>query len=277
MAVALLGSPSSNTPGVGNFDAGAPYSTFTYAVSAGSNRLLVLFLCTGDNQLISASTVTYGGQAGTQILGYLKTDANFCLVQAYYWLEAGIAAAASTTFSITAWSTADIISSLIVGAAAFSGVHQTVPFGTVAVATGISTAPSTGSITVGTDELAIGSVATDDDNTFTEGNTSLFKIEGLGSDFGGSAQSRTTTGAITWTTDNVAWAAAGIAIKPVAGAVVVALEWKQPTSQPTSHFTPTITSFLRGMPNPVPYLTTTPTAVTGVLDWIAPSVDIVWT
>lgn len=60
----------------------------------------------------------------------------------------------------------------------------------------------------------------------------------------------------------------------LSAAATVALEWKQPTSQPTSHFTPTITSFLRAMPNPVPYLTTTPTAVTGALDWIQTSVDI---
>jgi hypothetical protein len=183
----------------------------------------VLFVCTGDDNLVSATAVTYGGQAGTQIVGYLKNDAAYLVVQAWYWLESAIAAAGSTTFSITSWvaGTGGTVDSLILGAAAFSGVHQTVPFGTPVVANGSSTAPSTGSITVGTDELAIGSVATDDDNAFTAANTSLWPTtdtDGVNSDIGGHAQSRATTGALTWTTDNFSWAAAGVAVKPSGGA-----------------------------------------------------------
>lgn len=220
MAVALLGSPASNTPGATSIDANVPYTAFSYAVSAGSNRLLVLFIGIGSNtNLNGGSTVLYGAQAMTQIPSYKKTDTNFVMTQAFYLLEAGIAAAIGTTVSFLGDGSANTIDDLILGAAAFSDVHQTTPFGgsSATVGTNTSTAPSTGSITCPANGLVIGSVATDDDNAFSEASTLLFEVEGLSSDFGCGAQYRTSTGALVWTTDSQAWATAGIPLTPTGG------------------------------------------------------------
>lgn len=216
MAVALLGTPGSNTPGVTSFDTSGNYTAFTYAVSAGSNRVLVLFVCIGDTQLTETNTASYGGQAGTQITGYLQTDANFVLVKAFYWNEAAIAAASNTTFTLSNWTSVNIIDQLVTGAAAFSGVDQATPFGTVVSATGTTgTTASTGSITCPANGLVIGSIATDSDNTLTEGQTLLFEVQNVGADTCHGAEYRSTTGALTWTVaNNFPWAVAGVPVNP---------------------------------------------------------------
>lgn len=201
-----------------SFDAGAGnYTAFTYAVGAGSDRILVLFLITGDNVQTGATGVTYGGQTMTAIPGFQKDDANWVAVQGFYLLEAGIAAASNTTFSVD-FVTSTIVDEIIVGAAAYSGASQTTPFPTSATtATATSTAPSTGSITASADEIVIGAIATDDDNAIAQSSTLLFEVEGVSADLGGGAQSRTNTGALVWTTDNQPWAVAGIALAGAGG------------------------------------------------------------
>lgn len=216
MSVALLGSPGSTSET--GIDGASAYTAFTYTVSAGTNRLLVLFIAIGDDDFLAASAVTYGGQAMTLVPGYLSTDGIWTTTQAWFLKEAGIAAAGSTTFSVTWVSTLNALTHLIVGAAAFSGVDQTTPLGTPVIANGSSTAPSTGSITVPANGLAIGSMATDDDNAFVQASTLLFEVEGVGGDTGGGAQYRSTTGSLDWTTDNQQWAVAGVALNPSGGA-----------------------------------------------------------
>lgn len=224
MAVALLGTPASNTPGVGSFDTTTAYNSFTYTVSAGSQRLLVLFVGIGASAVagvvVSPTAISYGGVAANgQITGYIKDDDNFVLTTAWYWDESKIASASTNVINISSWSQA-AIAALVVGAAAFSGVDQTTPFGTAVTATATSTTPSTGSITCPANGLIIGSMATDDDNTFTANNTSFWPTvdtDGINADFGAHAQYGSATGALTWTTDSQPWAVAGVPINPSGG------------------------------------------------------------
>jgi hypothetical protein len=215
MAVALLGTPASTSRA--GWDSGTPDTSLTYTVSAGSNRVLVLFACLGDSLLPALTAASYGGQAMSAITGYLKNDANFVTAQAFYLLEAGIAAAGSTTVSITGVPGVAIDAS-IWGVAAFSDVHQTTPFGTAVTASGTGTAPATGSITVPANGLAIGSMCSDDDNAFSNASTIIFEVEGVNSDVGGGAQYRATTGDLVWTTDSQGWAAAGVPVSPTGAA-----------------------------------------------------------
>ena len=68
----------------------------------------------------------------------------------------------------------------------------------------------------------------------------------------------------------------GLVIKASAGAATVALEWKQPTSQPTSHFNPSIVMQRSQSPQAVPFLPTLAPAPPIALEWVSSGVDIGW-
>lgn len=201
---------SSSATGVG---IGA-YTAFTYTVSAGSNRGLLLFLSTGDNEAGSIATdVTYGGQAMTEV-SHLEDAVIWTHTQMWFLNEAGIAAAGSTTFSITMRNTNDHV---IFGAQAFQGVSQATSTGTPVTATGNSVAPSTGSLTLTSDQIGIGCLCTDDNGAFTSDNTQIFQVSGVGGDTGGAAEYRTSTGALTWTTAAQGWTVIGVPLNGISG------------------------------------------------------------
>ena len=76
----------------------------THTATAGNNRLLVVCIAAEDTAPASTiSSVTYGGQTMTE-LGYTTIDSGRVQTAAMYYLnEAGIAAAASSTITVT-WS-----------------------------------------------------------------------------------------------------------------------------------------------------------------------------
>lgn len=269
MAVAVTGTPTTSKS-----DSGSATLTWSHTNPADGDLIIVVTGYGRNLGIGSTVSVTFNGDALARILGFISTDSGFVSVEAWYRLAPDVA---TGNVVITSDDSSNQIGGLAVS---FSGVHQTVTFDTVAIANGSSTTPSCAPASASGD-LMFYAVMSDAEAGFSaHSGTTIKESAVINSDTITACQSAAGTGSPvtgTWTQASTGWAIGGIAIKPAAAAVVVALEWKQPTSQPTNHFTPTITSFLRGMPNPIPYLTTTPTAVTGTLDWIAPSVDIVWT
>jgi len=173
MALDILGTPTSTN--ATSVDPSSTYSTYTYTVSAGSRRLLILFIGEGTSTgSPGAATVTYGTQSMTQIPGYLATDSNFEHVQAWYLKETGIAAASSTTFAVTWTDTATTIQQLAIGAALFQDVDQTTTFrATANTNTASSSSPSV-TVTSESGDLVVASIATDENSTLTEGKTLIY-------------------------------------------------------------------------------------------------------
>jgi hypothetical protein len=142
MALSILGTPGS-TSAVDVDGTVTPYSAFTYTVSAGSNRVLFLFVCIGDDNLAEAVTsVTYGGQSMTSL--WNVSDGNWTRHQCFYLKEAGIAAASSTTFAISTNGSADQLG--LAAAAVQDAIQDATTFGTAVTNTGTGTSLSTGAI-----------------------------------------------------------------------------------------------------------------------------------
>lgn len=258
--------------------AAAQTSPFAFASNAGdvtgtvggSNRVLIAAVAF-DQAAISAVAVTWNGVAMTSI-GTITTPAGRNI------FIFGLIAPATGNQTISASWTGGA-SDISLGAVSIKDADQATGWQNFTTNTGTSTL-ATDAVTSASGNLVV--VGRADDNassaTIAAGTQDWDERDLNGNYGGGHIASVGASATVTWTLgSSVGWAMAGVDVIAFAAGATVALEWKQPTSQPTTHFTPTITSFLRGMPNPIPYLTTTPTAVTGTLDWIAPSVDIVWT
>ncbi len=101
----------------------ASVTTATYTVSAGANRMLVVAVSWEVDGAITIDAITYGGQSMVEAVEIVTPDAGFaagCAI--YYILEAGIAAASSTTISAT-YSSAPAEGNI--NAASYTGVNQT--------------------------------------------------------------------------------------------------------------------------------------------------------
>ncbi len=95
--------------------------TWSYPVSAGTNRLLVVVIGLFDGGTQTISSVTYGGQAMTSAVSISK---NNLLTQIFYLNDAGISAASGTNI-ISTYSGGAQLSYM--SAASFQGVNQTTP------------------------------------------------------------------------------------------------------------------------------------------------------
>lgn len=138
-----------------------PYVDLTHTCTAGSDRLLLLFIGIGDStSRHSDGTPTYGGQSMTQI----DTGANegvFVGTEAWYLKEAGIAAASTNIFSIAN----DNQQHLGAGAVCLSGVDQTTPIDTGGIQTSTGDTGTAISVTVASvaGNLVFATLMTDDE------------------------------------------------------------------------------------------------------------------
>lgn len=207
-------------------------------IAAGSNRALIVNLIWSAAPGTVAVIWDFSGaaQAMTQI-GTNTTSPGGRVVQLWGLVAPGVG---SLGIRITYTNTVDVL----VEATAYDGVDQTggtTSFAHFASASGTSTTASTGAITSAVNNLTH-DVFTAPVGSATPNQTQNFFTSGAGGVDGGSSRAvGAASNTHTWTISSTAWASAGVDIVAVGGgAVTVALEWKQPTSQPTNHFVPTI-------------------------------------
>lgn len=148
----------------------------THAGVAGANRALIFIAATEDTGPPTVSSVTYGGQAMTPVIGSGAAGSN-PRVRVEIWVlgEAGIAAAGSSTF-VPTWSAAP--SEPMYSHAFFRNVKQAAPTTSPQAANGSSGSPttiSTSAVTTISGDLAVfGAVSANaitfsPTNGFTEG------------------------------------------------------------------------------------------------------------
>lgn len=218
MAVTVLTTPTSAQAA----PPADPYTTLTHTCTAGSDRLLLLFVGVGESTgpFINASP-TYGGQTMTRI-GSGSSDSNFVAADVWYLKEAGIAAAGSNIFSIDTTPASGQIDQLGVGAVCLAGVDQTTPVDGVQTSSGTGTTPQV-TVTSATDDLTVAMVSTDQ-NTGPElvpNNTQIFEETGIATDTCHAAQYAAGAASVVlnWTQPSEAYAIIGFNVNAAGTAV----------------------------------------------------------
>ncbi len=167
-STATLGGSSTGTVTVASTSAAFTSSTatssapltFSYTAGTGTNRLLVVTIAGGASAVTSITSVTYGGQTMALEIGTSASGDTNAQSFIYTLNEAGIAAATSTTVTITPNSSSAI--SIAAGATTFAGVNQTTPMGTpisnyikdvTSIGTGSAVNSATGELIVATAAL----------------------------------------------------------------------------------------------------------------------------
>ena len=129
----------------------------TYAVSAGTDRLLLVGVYGEDSGAIaSINTVTWGGQTLTEI-GEATVGTGYSnLVWMGYLNDSGIAAASGSTIVAT-WSGTTPNESVLYAAVTLDTVDQTTPIGnsSTGTATSVSTVQVASALTVSADDMAV--------------------------------------------------------------------------------------------------------------------------
>lgn len=137
-----------------------PTLTWTHTIGSGSNRILIIGVSTYTVTPIAAArvlNVSYGGQNLTRIDdASTRTADNTTQVEMFYLLEAGIAAATSSTVQVTFNPVGTTTNAYAVGGGvSFFNVNQTTPFNTGQSTVGFPTyARNTGSSTTPTVTVA---------------------------------------------------------------------------------------------------------------------------
>jgi hypothetical protein len=184
-----------------------------------------------QNTVIASNTaVSYGGQAMTAID---TTEANGGIgVRGWTLDEAGIAAAANTTIAVTMSDTTD---HLAIAAIAFSGVASV---GSATSSNGTGTTITATPSPAGTaSDMQFGAVIASADLTISAGSGQYTAT--LGQRHRGSTAAG--NGTIVWTIDGGEnWAFQSLLLVASVAAPTEAMEWKQPTSQPSNHYRPDI-------------------------------------
>ncbi|MBN8703604.1 MAG: tail fiber domain-containing protein [Bacteroidetes bacterium] len=150
--------------------------TYSYAVSAGTNRCLILIAGmghdAGDRDL---TAVTYGGVSMTEVTSAATSNGEETHLEIWYLGEAGIAAATSSNFAFT-WSGG--FDAQIYAVASFQYVDQASPVADFETIGSTSTATLTFSSTLAVEDgdmVVLGALAGDDtddniDGDFTDNN-----------------------------------------------------------------------------------------------------------
>lgn len=193
--------------------------TTSFTVPAGDNRMLLVKVVF-TNVLRAVSTITYAGQSLT------KTDG-----------AAADMTVENTTGRVEIWKlvappvgTADVVitvdGAVRLGAVieTWTDVHQTIPLGTFASATGTSTPPSV-AVTSATSEIVTDCVSTYSTSTSHSlsvgssqtsiGNTTYYATGVSSFRIGASYEAGASSVTMSWDTSSVVWAIGGVPIKPV--------------------------------------------------------------
>ncbi len=141
----------------------------TKTISSGSNRVLIVVIFNEDAQTDNINTVTYGGQAMTEIYDHTTGIGGSNSAWVGYLTEIGIAAATNTTIVPTWTPGSPVAGDVIYHSAVFSGTHQTSPvrgYASNALTTGTTISPSA-STTVYTGDMAFYIAGVSNNRTFT--------------------------------------------------------------------------------------------------------------
>ncbi|MGB2713506.1 MAG: hypothetical protein WBC51_04960 [Vicinamibacterales bacterium] len=206
MAISVGSSSSSSSSSTGSL-------VWSHTTVAGTD-MLVVTAGTGTSGPASGRTVTavsFGAQSLTEVPSSAGDDGNFCRSAIWYLIAPNI-----TTADITV--TIGTSSQVAAGATNFSGVHQTVPFGTAAVNGGSSTTASV-AVTAGSGEVTVGAIGSDSGSGITPTGTQLWEVENVNGDTSHAGQYYTTTNpTVQWgQAEDTGWAVSGVAMKAAAG------------------------------------------------------------
>jgi hypothetical protein len=144
----------------------------THSAGAGSNRLLVFAVGYENSSDTLVSAVSYGTQSLTRIDGTVATSSGvYDRVELWYLKEANIAAASSTTFSVTWGGSAP--SAPMYAAITYGGVDQTTPIAANSTNSTASSSPNplTTSVTVTDREIAVSAAIAGNSGSYTWGNS----------------------------------------------------------------------------------------------------------
>lgn len=180
--------------------------------SASDRLLLVGVTMTGTGRTVSG--ITYGGTPLTLVSAKYHTDTNEARSELWRLVNPA-AGSANVVVSITGAGA----NNTVVGAAAFSGVHQTTPLGTAATGEGLSLA-ATINVTSAADDLVFAMASHEGAGSYTQGSgqverwdQGLSTVTGTGSTKAGAAGSVTMTSTFN---SNEKWTMIGVPIKPAA-------------------------------------------------------------
>jgi hypothetical protein len=250
VAVTVLSTPTQNgATGVAN--PSDPYTSFTHTCPAGSNRLLLLMIATGDGgaRLIDTAP-TYGGQTMTRV-GSGADGGTWPAADCWYLNESGIAAAANTTFSLDTTPGGAGIQDLGLGAVVLEGVDQATPVDGVQTSSGTGVTAGV-TVTSATDDLVVAVLGTDADaiTQFAANGTAFFEVGGMSGDTcgGGQYMAGSASVNISWTQDSFLYAVIGFNVNAAAAgstsASISASISASPSATPSSSASPSIQGIL---------------------------------
>ena len=186
--------------------------TFTYnSGSAGDNRLLVVGISYRNDDYETVSSVTYGGQALTQIGTAANSDDG--RVHLYRLL----APPTGNNALVVTWSSA-LDQGGVIGAVTYAGVDPSEPTGAFGSATGSSSTP-TATVASQAGDVVIGVVAGPSTSNYsaTGGGTPLWSLRPFSGQTAGAGQAKPgadSSVALSWSGSSAPWAVGGVALKP---------------------------------------------------------------
>lgn len=151
--------------------AGSWTTGLTHAAGAGSNRVLVFAVSYEHSADPGVTTVSYGGSALTRIAGTFAFSAStYGRAELWYLNEAGIAAAATSTFSVTWGGAAPSLP--MYAAATYANVNQTTPIAASSTNFTNSSTPNpiTTSVSVTAGAMAVAVVMAGNSGSYTWNN-----------------------------------------------------------------------------------------------------------
>jgi hypothetical protein len=192
---------------------GTSTNTRTIALNNAAGDIIVVGTICADGAPATVTGVTYNSVALAQITNFTQLFSSNYRLECWYL----VAPATGANNAIITWSASQ---ARVCGVAvSFSGVHQTVPFGTVAKATGSSTA-ITVDVSSAAGELVFDIAACiGPGGDMTVGASQTQRVQSASDDrIGLSTEAGAATVTMSWTIANVAWGIGGIALKPAGAA-----------------------------------------------------------
>ena len=158
------------TPGPSVSRANAWTTGLTHTAGSGSNRVIMFVAAYESAADPGVSSITYGGQDLTFIVGEVSVATFYARVELWYIDEAGIAAASGNTFAVT-WGGSSPGRQMF-AAATYEDVNQSTPISDSSSAqTGSSTPnPLTTDVTVANGSMAVGAAIAGSDGSYSWNN-----------------------------------------------------------------------------------------------------------
>ena len=190
--------------------------------ASGADRAAFAGVASGDDHKLTTS-VTYGGTTMTEMWDVAATDPK--PGSSGHYLIAPPTTAATVTATM-----AGSVEELGLGVISMTGVHQTTPVGTSAMANATNSTPTVTVADVGTDDLVVDNMMTDDGGVITVGanQTQRWQTNGIAGDWthAGSTQIGSLGGVMSWThSGSFPWRIGAVAFKPVAAGGQNKMRW----------------------------------------------------